>query len=121
MCEFKNKRETFMELMLKTGELANDIGTILVGKEAVDYGLIDEIGGIKEALNMLHNIIRGKRKKVKNNVIYNNSYEVIFEKRDDIPTNYIELKMGNKQLVVAKLSNGNYLIQSMYSTNPLII
>ena len=24
-------------------------------------------------------------------------YEVIFEKRDDIPTNYIELKMGNKQ------------------------
>ncbi|ADD02437.1 YlzJ-like family protein [Thermoanaerobacter sp. CM-CNRG TB177] len=45
-------------------------------------------------------------------------YEVIFEKRDDIPTNYIELKMGNKQLVVAKLSNGNYLIQSMYSTNP---
>jgi hypothetical protein len=45
-------------------------------------------------------------------------YEVIFEKRDDIPTNYIELKMGNKQLVVAKLSNGNYLIQRMYSTNP---
>ncbi|MDP9751944.1 ClpP family protease [Thermoanaerobacter pentosaceus] len=59
----KIKRETFMELMLKTGELANDIGTILVGKEAVDYGLIDEIGGIKEALNMLHNIIEGKEKK----------------------------------------------------------
>jgi ATP-dependent protease ClpP protease subunit len=58
----KIKRETFMELMLKTGELANDIGTILVGKEAVDYGLIDEIGGIKEALNMLHNIIEGKEK-----------------------------------------------------------
>jgi ATP-dependent protease ClpP protease subunit len=59
----KIKRETFMELMLKTGELANDIGTILVGKEAVDYGLIDEIGGIKEALNMLHNIIEGKEKR----------------------------------------------------------
>lgn len=59
----KIKRDTFMKLMLKTGELANDIGTILVGKEAVDYGLIDEIGGIKEALNMLHNIIEGKEKR----------------------------------------------------------
>lgn len=45
-------------------------------------------------------------------------YELIFEKREDIPTNYIELKMGNKQLVVEKLSNGNYIIQRMYSTNP---
>ena len=48
-------------------------------------------------------------------------YELIFEKREDIPTNYIELKMGNKQLVVEKLSNGNYLIQSMYSTNPCLL
>ncbi|HHW56604.1 MAG TPA: hypothetical protein GXX15_02825 [Clostridia bacterium] len=45
-------------------------------------------------------------------------YELIFEKREDIPTNFIELKMGNKQLVVEKLSNGNYIIQRMYSTNP---
>ncbi|MEW8996348.1 MAG: ClpP family protease [Thermoanaerobacter sp.] len=59
----KIKRETFMELMLKTGELANDIGTILVGKEAVDYGLIDEIGGIKEALKRLHNMIEEREKK----------------------------------------------------------
>lgn len=54
----KVKREVFMKLMLKTGELANDIGTILVGKEAVDYGLIDEIGGIKEALKRLHTMIK---------------------------------------------------------------
>jgi ATP-dependent protease ClpP protease subunit len=59
----KIKRETFMGLMLKTGELANDIGTILVGKEAVDYGLIDEIGGIKEALKRLHNMIEEREKK----------------------------------------------------------
>ncbi|KHO62491.1 YlzJ-like protein [Thermoanaerobacter sp. YS13] len=45
-------------------------------------------------------------------------YELIFEKKEDIPTNYIELKMGNKQLVLEKLSNGNYIIQRMYSTNP---
>ncbi|HHW56603.1 MAG TPA: ClpP family protease [Clostridia bacterium] len=59
----KIKRETFMGLMLKTGELANDIGTILVGKEAVNYGLIDEIGGIKEALERLHTMIEIKEKK----------------------------------------------------------
>jgi len=59
----KIKRDTFMKLMLKTGELANDIGTILVGKEAVDYGLIDEIGGIKEALKRLHNMIEEREKK----------------------------------------------------------
>jgi len=59
----KIKRETFMSLMLKTGELANDIGTILVGKEAVDYGLIDEIGGIKEALKKLHELIEEREKK----------------------------------------------------------
>lgn len=59
----KIKRDTFMNLMLKTGELANDIGTILVGKEAVDYGLIDEIGGIKEALKRLHNMIEEREKK----------------------------------------------------------
>jgi ATP-dependent protease ClpP protease subunit len=58
----KIKRDTFMSLMLKTGELANDIGTILVGKEAVDYGLIDEIGGIKEALKKLHQLIEKKEK-----------------------------------------------------------
>jgi len=43
-------KERFRELMLKTGELANDVGTILFGEEAVKYGLIDEMGGLKEAL-----------------------------------------------------------------------
>jgi len=42
-------KERFRELMLKTGELANDVGTILFGEEAVKYGLIDEMGGLKEA------------------------------------------------------------------------
>jgi len=33
--------------MLKTGELANDVGTILFGEEAVKYGLIDEMGDLR--------------------------------------------------------------------------
>lgn len=54
------KRDTFLNLMLKTGELANDIGTILVGKEAVEYGLIDEIGGVSNALKKLQQMIKQK-------------------------------------------------------------
>ena len=46
--------------MLSTGELARDIGTILVGKEAVDCGLIDEVGGLKEALDALRAMIDAK-------------------------------------------------------------
>lgn len=41
-------------LMHNTKMLTRDLGTVLVGKEAVDAGLIDEVGGIKEALFKLH-------------------------------------------------------------------
>ncbi|AEF17306.1 MULTISPECIES: ClpP family protease [Thermoanaerobacterium] len=54
------KRDAFMNLMLKIGELANDVGTILVGKEAVDYGLIDEVGGVSEAIEKLQQLIKEK-------------------------------------------------------------
>ncbi|GKU24741.1 ClpP family protease [Clostridium folliculivorans] len=53
----KINKETLKTLMLQTDELLNDMGTILVGKEAVDYGLIDEVGGIKEALAKLNSMI----------------------------------------------------------------
>ena len=53
----KINKETLKTLMLQTDELLNDMGTILVGKEAVDYGLIDEVGGIKEALDKLNSMI----------------------------------------------------------------
>lgn len=55
--------ERFKQLMLNTGELANDIGTILIGKEAVDYGLIDEVGGIADARNKLLNLIEESKQK----------------------------------------------------------
>lgn len=47
----------FRELMFRTGELARDIGTVLVGKEAVDVGLVDAVGGIEAALNKLNELI----------------------------------------------------------------
>ncbi len=43
--------------MLNTGFLSKDLGTILVGSEAVNEGIINEVGGMKEALNKLHEII----------------------------------------------------------------
>jgi len=42
--------DTFRALMLKTGELTRDIGTTIIGSEAVQHGLIDRVGGIGEAI-----------------------------------------------------------------------
>ena len=44
-------------LMLNTEMLTRDLGTVLVGEETVKEGLIDEVGGIKEALEKLHHMI----------------------------------------------------------------
>lgn len=55
--------EKFRSLMLNTGELANDVGTILIGKEAVENGLIDEVGGISQARDKLKQLIDEKKSK----------------------------------------------------------
>ncbi|NLK72345.1 MAG: translocation-enhancing protein TepA [Clostridiales bacterium] len=52
------ERSTIIELMNETDEIANDVGTILVGKEAVDIGLINEVGGLKQALAKLKGMIK---------------------------------------------------------------
>ena len=49
--------EKFTEIMMKTGEMANDVGTILSGDDAVKFGLIDEKGGLDTALAFLYNEI----------------------------------------------------------------
>ncbi|MBP3660978.1 MAG: ATP-dependent Clp protease proteolytic subunit [Oscillospiraceae bacterium] len=53
-------RERFLELMMRTGELATDVGTIVYGKEAVQIGLIDELGGLSDALQCLHRMISNR-------------------------------------------------------------
>ncbi|MDK2887194.1 ATP-dependent protease ClpP, protease subunit [Desulfofundulus australicus DSM 11792] len=47
----------FRDLMFRTGELARDIGTVLIGREAVEKGLIDEVGGVGQAVNKLKSMI----------------------------------------------------------------
>ena len=50
-------KENFRKLMLKTGEIANDVGTVLFGQEAVDHGIINEVGGLANALEKLNELI----------------------------------------------------------------
>ncbi len=51
----------FKELMFKTGELTRDIGTTVIGLEAVKYGLIDAVGGVGEAMRELQRRIEERR------------------------------------------------------------
>lgn len=49
--------KNFRNLMMTTGQLINDVGTVLDGEEAVNCGLIDEIGGLGTALEYLSSCI----------------------------------------------------------------
>lgn len=55
------KRETFTELMLQTGELAADVGSVIYGEEAVKLGIVDRIGGLSDALACLHEMIARRK------------------------------------------------------------
>ena len=55
------------ELMLNQTELVKDVGTLLEGKDAVREGLIDEVGGMSDALNKLHEMIDQWRDKKSEN------------------------------------------------------
>lgn len=55
-------REKFIKIMLETGKLANDVGSIIFGQEAVNVGLIDSVGGVNDAIETLYKMIE-KRKK----------------------------------------------------------
>jgi len=55
----------FRELMMRTGELTRDIGTNVIGADAVKHGLIDEVGGLGKALKKLNELIEKSRKEEK--------------------------------------------------------
>ncbi len=52
---------TFKKLMLTTDEIANDVGSILFGKNAVECGLIDEVGGLSDALDKLYSMVEERK------------------------------------------------------------
>lgn len=53
----KIKEERFLELMMETKMLTKDVGTVLVGEEIVKEGIVDAVGGMKEAIQKLHDLI----------------------------------------------------------------
>ncbi|MCR5663906.1 MAG: ATP-dependent Clp protease proteolytic subunit [Oscillospiraceae bacterium] len=53
------RREEYLRLMTNTDELANDVGSVIYGEEAVEKGLIDQIGTLSDALDYLHGRING--------------------------------------------------------------
>jgi ATP-dependent protease ClpP protease subunit len=59
----KTSKEKLREVMFKTGDLANDIGSVLVGRDAVEIGLIDEVGSLSQALHKLNELIRDRGEK----------------------------------------------------------
>lgn len=54
------KEDRFTELMTETEVMTKDVGSILVGKQTVKEGIIDEIGGLKEAMKKLYQLIEKK-------------------------------------------------------------
>ena len=52
--------ERFTQLMMRTGELVMDVGTVLDGQQAVEEGLIDQLGSVGEALHYLYQRIDGE-------------------------------------------------------------
>lgn len=57
----KINEATMKEIMFNTNELAKDVGSVLVGEDAVKVGLIDKVGGIREAFFYLYNLINQKK------------------------------------------------------------
>ena len=50
-------KKSFKALMMKTGELVMDVGTVLDGEDAVNCGMIEELGGLSDALDFLDKMI----------------------------------------------------------------
>ncbi len=62
ICEHSNiERDTFRELLMKTGELVMDMGTVLDGEQAVEVGLIDSIGSLGDAMRYLYRKIKRRK------------------------------------------------------------
>ena len=58
--------EVVQELMMRPDQIATDCGSIIEGREAVEYGIIDEVGGLDAALSCLRSLCQKERKKMNN-------------------------------------------------------
>ena len=58
----KISRKKFLNYMMATGEIATDVGSVVYGREAVEVGLVDQLGSVGDALAYLHEEIRKNKK-----------------------------------------------------------
>ncbi|MCL2854121.1 MAG: ATP-dependent Clp protease proteolytic subunit [Defluviitaleaceae bacterium] len=65
----KIAKNRLKELMMDSTTMAMDIGTFLIGQEAVDVGLIDRVGGLNDAMEKLYEMIEEKRCKMSGDVV----------------------------------------------------
>ena len=56
----KIQKDKFSELLMNTGELVTDVGSVLSGAGAVDVGLIDSLGSLSDVIDCLYNMIENK-------------------------------------------------------------
>ena len=59
------KAERFREMMLKSGDMSNDVGSVVYGEEAVALGLMDQVGTLHDALEALYGMMKKQRKQEK--------------------------------------------------------
>ena len=59
------EQKQFLDYMMATDEIATDVGTVIYGRQAVECGLIDRIGGLGDALDCLHKMIAARKKRQK--------------------------------------------------------
>lgn len=69
-------QERLEELMLDPSQLVKDVGTLLEGEEAVKEGMIDEVGGMSQALNKLHDMIEKGKEDESNHSGYNSKAQL---------------------------------------------
>lgn len=67
------KPERFRELMMSTGELVMDVGSVIDGEQAVKEGLIDRLGGLSEAIDCLYDMIENSSEKEKTENVSDNN------------------------------------------------
>lgn len=66
-CHSQVDRETVLKLMMETGELSTDVGTIVGAEQAAEIGLIDAVGGLADALECLHDMADAHKREIQQN------------------------------------------------------
>ncbi len=105
-------RERFVDLMNETDEIANDIGSILIGEKAVELGLIDEVGGLDKALAKLNEmmIIRRENNEANQVKIQNENKELIADQGTD---------NSDKEMILDKITGEMVLNQNQKDNESL--